>query len=53
MTIKETAAMMCSEDYKERFKAEYYQLLIRYNKLRHMLIMWQVSPSPKNVQKSR
>ena len=41
MTIKETAAMMCSEDYKERFKAEYYQLLIRYNKLRHMLIMWQ------------
>lgn len=25
---------MCSEDYKERFKAEYYQTKLRYTKLK-------------------
>lgn len=34
MEFKETAKMMMSEDYKERFKAEYYQLLIRYERLK-------------------
>ena len=28
MNLKETISMMESEDYKERFKAEFYQLLI-------------------------
>lgn len=32
--------MMNSEDYKERFKAEYYQVVIRYQKLKSMLDKW-------------
>ena len=31
---------MTSEDYKERFKAEYLQLKIRVEGLRKMLIKW-------------
>lgn len=41
VTLQETAEMMCSEDYKERFKAEYYQVDIRCNRLRVMLEKWQ------------
>ena len=37
MQLKETAPMMESADYKERFKAEYLQLEIRVNGLRNML----------------
>lgn len=36
-TLAETASMMDSTDYKERFKAEYYQLKIRYEKLQLMI----------------
>ncbi len=32
--------MMGSEDCKERFKAEYYQVKIRYGKLKYMLERW-------------
>ena len=32
---------MNSEDFKERFKAEYYQLLIRLDGLASMLIKWE------------
>jgi hypothetical protein len=32
--LNETVEMMNSADYKERFKAEYYQLKIRYEKLK-------------------
>ena len=39
--LKETAAMMCSPDYKERFKAEYLQLAIRYEKLEKMVMDWE------------
>ncbi len=34
MILKDTVEMMNSEDYKERFKAEYYQTKIRYEKLK-------------------
>ena len=37
MQLKDTIEMMSSEDYKERFKAEYLQLEIRVNGLRNML----------------
>lgn len=37
MELKDTVEMMLSEDYKERFKAEYYQLKIRCDKLNDML----------------
>ncbi len=40
MELKDTARMMDSEDYKERFKAEYYQNVIRYQKLTAMLEKW-------------
>lgn len=38
MELKDTIEMMNSEDYKERFKAEYYQTKIRYDKLHSMLV---------------
>lgn len=32
--LKDTIELMTSEDYKERFRAEYYQNKIRYEKLK-------------------
>ena len=40
MTLKDTVEMMNSNDYKERFKAEYYQLVTRYRGLKSMLTKW-------------
>nr|DAZ52566.1 MAG TPA: hypothetical protein [Caudoviricetes sp.] len=39
-TLKETVEMMNSTDYKERFIAEYDQLVIRYKGLKNMLDKW-------------
>ena len=33
MTLADTTALMLSDDYKDRFKAEYFQTLIRWKKL--------------------
>lgn len=41
MKLKDTVETMNSEDYKERFKAEYWQTKIRYERLRKMLISWE------------
>lgn len=38
MELKDTIELMNSEDYKERYKAEYFQTKIRYEKLHSMLI---------------
>lgn len=38
--LKDTVKMMNSEDYTERFKAEYAQVSIRYQKLKIMLEKW-------------
>lgn len=38
--LKDTVEMMVSSDYKDRFKAEYAQGVIRYQKLRDMLAKW-------------
>ena len=40
MELKETVEMMNSADYKERFKAEYFQLKIRRDKLKAMTDKW-------------
>lgn len=40
MELKETVDMMNNADYKERFRAEYYQVVIRYQKLSAMLEKW-------------
>lgn len=39
-TLNETVDGMCSTDYKERFVAEYNQLVIRYKGLQNMLDKW-------------
>jgi len=40
MELKDTIELMQSEDYKERFKAEYYQVKIRLEKLYEMLVRY-------------
>ena len=40
MKLSETVEMMNSADYKDRFKAEYNQLAIRYKGLKTMLDKW-------------
>ena len=40
MELKDTIDLMQSEDYKERFKAEYQQNVIRFQKIRAMLEKW-------------
>ena len=40
MELRDTVEMMNSENYKERFRAEYCQTLIRYGKLKNMLDRW-------------
>lgn len=38
MELEETIELMKSEDFRDRFRAEYFQLKIRINKLHKMLI---------------
>lgn len=38
--LKDTIEMMTSADYKERFKAEYWQTKIRYEKLHKMCVQY-------------
>ena len=37
MELKDTITLMKSDNYKDRFRAEYYQTRIRYYKLEKML----------------
>ena len=50
MTFTETIPLMTSEDYRDRFKAEYWQLKIRAGKL-HSLIQndMDLANSPKII----
>ena len=41
MDLKDTVELMNSSDYKERFKAEYLQTKIRYDKLHAMTIKYE------------
>lgn len=41
MELKDTISLMQSADFKERFKAEYYQLKIRRSGLKNMLDKWK------------
>lgn len=38
--LNDTSFMMASSDYKDRFKAEYYQLETRHDKLQAMCEKW-------------
>ena len=42
MELKDTIEMMQSANYKERFKAEYYQTKIRYEKLHDMCLRYEI-----------
>lgn len=39
--LKETINLMNSADYKDRFRAEYYQTKIRYEKLHNMIVKYE------------
>ena len=41
MKLSDTVQMMNSADYKERFKAEYWQTKIRYEKLHRMTMKYE------------
>lgn len=41
MELKDTADLMNSADYKDRFKAEYWQTQVRYEKLHAMVIKYE------------
>lgn len=41
MELKDTVELMNSKDYKERFKAEYLQTRIRYDKLDAMTVKYE------------
>ena len=41
MELKDTINMMSSDNYLERFKAEYWQTKIRYEKLHRMIIKYE------------
>lgn len=41
MDLRDTISAMQSADYKDRFRAEYWQTKIRYEKLRAMMNKWE------------
>lgn len=46
MELRNTIEDMLSNDYKKRFKAEYNQLKIRYEKLHRMVIQYEAGTLP-------
>lgn len=51
MEMKDTIQLMESDDYKDRFKAEYWQTKIRYNKLRKTVVKADAGTDiPNNIQ---
>ena len=38
ITLADTTALMTSDDYKERFLAEYFQTKLRYDKLKKIIV---------------
>lgn len=46
MELKDTVKLMNSADYKERFKAEYLQTKIRYDKLDEMTVKYEAGTLP-------
>lgn len=43
MELKDTMELMNSSDYKDRFKAEYYQAKIRYDKLDDITVKYEAN----------
>lgn len=58
MELKDTVELMNSNDYKERFKAEYLQTKIRYEKLHKMTVKYEAGtlnfePCPLEILKEQ
>lgn len=47
--LKETAALMVSPDYRERFRAEYWQTEIRYERLRNYCDRIEIANTSSDV----
>lgn len=47
--LKDTIELMQSEDYKDRFKAEYYQTKIRYDKLHSIIVKYEAGTLDFNL----
>ena len=43
MELKDTIELMKSDDFKDRFRAEYYQTKIRYDKLDDMTVKYEAN----------
>ena len=41
LDFKDTVYLMLSDDFKERFKGEYWQTKIRYDKLHKMVVKYE------------
>ena len=41
--LRDTVGLMESSDYKDRFKAEFWQTKIRYNKLHRMVVKYEAN----------
>lgn len=41
--LRDTVGLMESSDYKDRFKGEYWQTKIRYNKLHKMVVKYEAN----------
>lgn len=46
MELQDTIELMKSSDFKDRFRAEYYQLEIRLKKLRDMIEKYELGTLP-------
>ena len=44
--LKDTAELMSSNDFRERFVAEYLQTKIRYDRLRKMIVKYEAGTLP-------
>lgn len=53
MELKDTITLMQSDDYKERFKGEYFQLKIRYNKLKDFCNRIEAAQFSKSVEEPK
>ena len=52
MELKDTITLMTSEDHRDRFRAEYQQTKIRYDKLHKMLVRYDAGTlhfEPTNI----
>ena len=57
--LRDTVGLMQSSDYKDRFKAEFWQTKIRYNKLHRMVVKYEANTldftptTPLNILKKQ